>query len=313
MREAMAEYKIADENIELLNRRAASSLRYYMLMHEDILPFELTSFHYSPFQYWLNNPWHMHSHFEMQYLFHGKAEWVTKARNIELMPGQIMIIPNKLLHHRNGIIDKAQMMGLHFLMPEDYCNHPKFNEFRDLIYEKDQILDIPEDLRKKIELLPEILLSDQTFREQHAAVLLAEILLEIFKLFFPSILAIGDHIRENRTGTHDFQDQVYHTALKYVNDNLNKSISANDVARTCGVSPRHLNRIFVQYGGITLGKHIIRRRIDKSFNLLIKTDAPLEEIAGRLGFSDAAHFIRTFQKSTGITPGEYRKRLPEQE
>mgnify|MGYP001461734005 CR=1 FL=1 len=306
----MADYQIADENIDLLNRRAASALRYYMIMHADTLPFELTSFHYSPFQYWLGNPWHMHSHFEMQYMFHGKAEWITKARHIELKPGQIMIIPNKLLHHREGILDKAQMMGLHFHLPGDYSKHPKFGELRELIYEKDQILDLPVELRRKIESLPEILLSEESFREQHAAVLLAQVMLDIFKLHFPSILALGDHIRDKRKSTNDFQNQVYQTALKYVNDNLNKSISAEDVARTCGVSPRHLNRIFVQYGGITLGQHIIRRRIDKSFHMLIKTDATIEEIAEKLGFSDSAHFIRTFQKSSGVTPGDYRKRIP---
>lgn len=309
----MADYRIADENIDLLNRRAASALRYYMIMHADLLPFELTSFHYSPFQYWLNNPWHMHSHFEMQYLFHGKAEWITKTRHIELKPGRIMIIPNKLLHHRDGILDKAQMMGVHFHLPEDYCKHPEFEELRELIYEKDQIFDLPAELRRKIENLPEILLSEESFREQHAAILLAQVLLEIFKLHFPSILALGDHIRDKRKSTNDFQNQVYQTALKYVNDNLNKSISAEDVARTCGVSPRHLNRIFVQYGGITLGQHIIRRRIDKSFHMLIQTDATIEEIAEKLGFADSAHFIRTFQKSSGVTPGDYRKRIPEEE
>ena len=137
-------------------------------------------------------------------------------------------------------------------------------------------------------------------------------MLDIFKLHFPSILALGDHIRDKRKSTNDFQNQVYQTALKYVNDNINKSISSEDVARTCGVSPRHLNRIFVQYGGITLGQHIIKRRIDKSFHMLIKTDATIEEIAEKLGFSDSAHFIRTFQKSSGVTPGDYRKRIPEE-
>jgi AraC family transcriptional regulator len=37
------------------------------------------------------------------------------------------------------------------------------------------------------------------------------------------------------------------------------------------------------------------------------TDVPLAEIALAAGFADQSHFTKTFRRSRGLTPGEYRR------
>jgi AraC family L-rhamnose operon transcriptional activator RhaR len=306
---SMLEYRIKDEQIELLNRRAATALRYFMSMYSENLPFDLTSFHYSPFQSWLNNPWHVHSHIEVQYVFRGRAEWRTKQTDLDIRPGKLMIIPSGLLHCRKGIADAAQMMGLHFHLDEKRCPGIDGMEFKRILQERNFVFDLPEALQRRIIAMPRLLLSHPPFAEQQVASMTATVLLDLFNRFLPAVLPSDAHDATRRSGTLDFQNQVYHTALKYVNDNLNKSISIDDVAKTCNVSSRHLNRIFSQSSGMTLGKHISKRRIEKSFRLLTQGESSLDTIASQLGFADAAHFIRTFKKSTGTTPGKYRKRV----
>ena len=49
-------------------------------------------------------------------------------------------------------------------------------------------------------------------------------------------------------------------------------------------------------------------RIALAKKLLADPSLRIHEIAERTGFSDVAHFSRSFKKTAGCTPGEYRNR-----
>ncbi|MEK9764879.1 MAG: AraC family transcriptional regulator [Thalassolituus sp.] len=49
-------------------------------------------------------------------------------------------------------------------------------------------------------------------------------------------------------------------------------------------------------------------RSDKACRLLDTTEESVENIAGKLGYTEAAAFIRAFKKWHGMTPAQYRKR-----
>jgi AraC-like DNA-binding protein len=79
------------------------------------------------------------------------------------------------------------------------------------------------------------------------------------------------------------------------------------LALSTGVHPAHLSREFRRQFGCTLGEYGRQNRIDQAKSQLITTKLPLAEISLRLGFSDQAHFSRTFKRYTGSTPLEYRR------
>jgi len=51
-------------------------------------------------------------------------------------------------------------------------------------------------------------------------------------------------------------------------------------------------------------------RIARAKELLANPALRIHEIAEETGFSDVAHFSRSFKKITGYTPGEYRNHQP---
>jgi AraC family transcriptional regulator len=80
----------------------------------------------------------------------------------------------------------------------------------------------------------------------------------------------------------------------------------SEVARTVGVHPIYLARIFRQHFHCSVGEYVRRLRIEHACQQMMKTEASLVEIAHAVGFYDQSHFTRTFKRITGMTPAEFR-------
>lgn len=106
----------------------------------------------------------------------------------------------------------------------------------------------------------------------------------------------------------DRRRDIVERAMLYMN--RQKSISADEIARHCGVSASTLYQAFQK----TLGKtprtvwHEIQAQ--RATTLLTTTDLSVEEISERLGFSSTPHFRRVFEAQTGKTPRAVRRESP---
>jgi AraC-like DNA-binding protein len=88
----------------------------------------------------------------------------------------------------------------------------------------------------------------------------------------------------------------------------NPTLSPPAIARAQGVSVRHLHRLF-KAGGVSLGDWVRQRRLAQCAADLadVANDGrSLTEIAFRWGFSDSAHFSRSFRAQYGVAPRDYR-------
>jgi len=77
-------------------------------------------------------------------------------------------------------------------------------------------------------------------------------------------------------------------------------------AEALGISSTHLNRIARATTGYGTSELIARRLLDEAKRELVFTFGSVQEIAYRLGFSDAAYFSRFFLKQAGKTPRAWR-------
>lgn len=76
---------------------------------------------------------------------------------------------------------------------------------------------------------------------------------------------------------------------------------------SAGYSEYYFSRKFKQEMGCTLTEYIMREKIDSAKVLLSSTSMSIMEISIELSFNSRSYFSDTFQKNTGISPGEYRK------
>lgn len=93
----------------------------------------------------------------------------------------------------------------------------------------------------------------------------------------------------------------------YVAADLSRPIRLQDVAAAVFVSPYHLSRTFKQLTGQSLVDYVQERRLAKAEELLLTTELTITEVAGQVGFSDAAYFATCFKSRTGCSPSQFRK------
>ncbi|MEC0128302.1 helix-turn-helix domain-containing protein [Paenibacillus pabuli] len=99
---------------------------------------------------------------------------------------------------------------------------------------------------------------------------------------------------------------------EYVTAHYDEPISLAELAARFYMNPYYLSQFFKQKTGETYLNFLTHIRISKAKELLEQTDLKIYEICHKVGYSDAQHFARMFEKWTGFKPRDYRKSLAEQ-
>ena len=90
-------------------------------------------------------------------------------------------------------------------------------------------------------------------------------------------------------------------SMTYIEDNLDKRISADSLAKTFHVGRTTLMTGFKKHADLSLGEYIDSRRILRATSLL-KEGHTVESAALCCGFSDSGGLIRLFKRYHGTTP-----------
>lgn len=78
-----------------------------------------------------------------------------------------------------------------------------------------------------------------------------------------------------------------------------------NVAPRYGITSRYLQKLFLQYTGLTPKLYSKINRFQNSLLLVAKKEISLTSIAYECGYSDQSHFIREFKSFTGFNPSAF--------
>ena len=95
-------------------------------------------------------------------------------------------------------------------------------------------------------------------------------------------------------------------AKEILSANLGGEIPLERLASECGLSVRHFARAFRQTTGVPPHRWLLKQRITKAKELLLKSKLSLSDIALACGFADQSHFTRVFSATVGESPGLWR-------
>ena len=102
---------------------------------------------------------------------------------------------------------------------------------------------------------------------------------------------------------------IVNRAIAYMEEHYAEKISLQEVAERCYVSQWHLSKLLNKYTDQSFYDTLNSIRIEAAKELLKDPKLKVGDIGLMVGYSDNAHFSRTFKKLTGLSANEYRNQL----
>ncbi|HHY83311.1 MAG TPA: AraC family transcriptional regulator [Clostridiales bacterium] len=125
----------------------------------------------------------------------------------------------------------------------------------------------------------------------------------LFLLYSSNMLLIPTEAK----GTYDLNQLSYVKAtIYYMENNYNKQITIDDMAKNVSISKFHLIKIFKQITGVTPIIYLRDFRIEQSVKCLSE-GCTVTQTAFMCGFNNLSYFIRAFKERFNMSPKEFQK------
>lgn len=105
------------------------------------------------------------------------------------------------------------------------------------------------------------------------------------------------------------EDERISKAIRFIRDHACENIDVESVAQTAGLSRRSLETKFRQMIKRSPLEEIQEGRYRRVRQLLLETDFVLADVAEMSGFQYQEYLVRFFKKRTGMTPGQFRRKM----
>lgn len=102
-------------------------------------------------------------------------------------------------------------------------------------------------------------------------------------------------------------DICMNNILSYINENLDKAITNEDLADVAHMHPNHMIRFFKNKTDQTPAKYVTMQKMEHAKRLLESTELNITEIMEKIGMDDISHFSKLFKKFYSTSPVKYRK------
>lgn len=113
-------------------------------------------------------------------------------------------------------------------------------------------------------------------------------------------------VERESTATYPVNPPWLAKALLLLDSNLDKPISAADLANAAGVSQTALQKSFRKAFGTTVGKYILSTKMHTARRLLGEEGLSVKEVAAKTGFSTPNYFCQTYHAHFGHPPSSDR-------
>lgn len=106
-----------------------------------------------------------------------------------------------------------------------------------------------------------------------------------------------------------FEDNVKHSkliqeAIDYVEDNIDKRFTLNEIADNLFISRNYLGKIFKEKMQMSFNEYVTQIRIEKARKKLLTGKYMIYEVAESVGYDNPAYFTAVFKKTTGYSPSK---------
>lgn len=131
--------------------------------------------------------------------------------------------------------------------------------------------------------------------------------LRIAKVYLLKLHGEGQLPYEGLVRRQPHADAAVRHAETWLAENFRQENAVTGVVAASDIAERSLKRRFKSATGTTLIGYVQKLRIEEAKRLLETGSDSSDEIAAAIGYENFAFFRRLFKRSTGLTPGQYRR------
>lgn len=237
---------------------------------------------------------HQQNLYELHYFLKGQGYFQTEGGRFPLERGLLTYTPPGVIHNLE-ISSKNRGLSYYALLfklsSHEIQNHPLFKAFREdkAYYFGSQHRLFFERIKQKSE-------SENTWQNKAA-------IHQLWTLLYDCVS--GELGRRQQ----DYVDNILEPCLKFLQENIYKSIQLKDLEQQLGRSAEHISRVFKENMQVSPIRYHLNLRLEAAKNkLLEKPDWPLHRLAEQFHFYNEFHFSRSFKQRFGLPPRAYRKK-----
>jgi AraC family transcriptional regulator len=93
--------------------------------------------------------------------------------------------------------------------------------------------------------------------------------------------------------------------IEYIDAHLGQGLSLAELAGVAGLSPFHFARVFKRTTGLAPHQFVVRCRVERARDLLVRGQATVADVAAHVGFADQSHLSAHFKRVFGMTPAAF--------
>lgn len=247
---------------------------------------------------------HKHTFYHVVLFTKGGGKHSIDFKYFEIKPYQIYFMAPGQVHRWDFegevdgyIINFSPELFQSFLLRPDYLEG--FIFFSGNV--DDEVINLSNTTGKELAALFEKLLAEADRTNRPDLDMVRALMLQLF------ITVAREGLKEEHTGVPNYNYTLLQGFRKLVDKNFTTLRLPKDYAALLYITPNHLNALCNDMIGISAGELIRNRVILEAKRLLVNHSMNINEIAGKLNFTDNSYFSKFFKKYTGFNPEDFRK------
>jgi AraC-like DNA-binding protein len=249
--------------------------------------------------------WHYHPEIELVYV-----EAVTGIRHVgqhisNYMNSDLVLIGPNIPHLNFDYGVETEYMQIVVQLPENFIgtaleHAPELAEIRQLFHRAARGLAFTGHTKAAVGTRLKVMQRQDKFTQLFS-------LLDIFRLLADSSEAAV--LNETDTSVKLFLNDKIRmgTIYEYVQQHYQDKVYVDDVAALVHLSTPAFCRYFKKHTRMTFTDFVNQYRISQARTLLLR-DSSIAAVSDASGFQNISHFNKLFKRSTGDTPGAFRKK-----
>ncbi len=260
--------------------------------------------------------WHTSNYFEVYYVFSGICPVHFEKETVQLLPGDVIIIPPYIKTATIFTSDDAVLLDIMIrasTFRQVFLEQLAPSNLMTMFFSKalygdsgSSYLLFQTELNSTLENLLTSIYRASMEKDPYSA----RMRNPLMTTFFLLLLKEYEHVARISSHSTLHWKPEFAEILIYIQTNY-RTVTLEEISRKFGYSQRQIIRIIRSSTDKTFTQLLTQLRMEKAASLL-KTATSIEDIASEMGYSSLSGFYQSFLNYYGTTPGQWRNGIKEE-